>query len=328
MEKRPEPYIAAVVQFGVEAFFQGDDDSAWLEKNRDNMLRWVKFLCEGAEFPAKLLVFPIVTLDGSSARPTPPNRTRFNLVGPLEPILDPLVAACARYGCYLALSVLEEHPALPGDYMHTAVVLDGNGLVLRQPKFIPHTADEIPGVRERFYRYLETVGEDGITSVVETPIGRLAGMLDRDLLIPELGRARAKKNAEVVVHPSLGWPGEVARSQWVSYGDLELGPWHSWPDEDVPFKAMRQTMAYQNCFFLLTANHGYERWQENGKAIIHQGRGGSMIAGPDGRVLAECSQSGEGYAIATIDVTKAAAAREEHGAVTLPIWDIYNLTYR
>jgi predicted amidohydrolase len=304
MTPRPAPYTAAVVQLGRDGLANEETIAEDIARNAANMVKWIRFLCEDTDSPARLIVFPFCSLTGSGRRPVPPGRTPFRLDAPIDPAFDPIVEACARYGCYVSMSVVDELECLDGDFIATGIILSGDGVVLRQPKFQVHGSWELERTLTRYERFVAALGEERINQVVDTPIGRLGGMLDRDLLTPEVGRMRSRAGAEIVVHPSFAWF-----------------------DVDMPFVEMRQSLAFQNCFYLLTANPAFERWTHNGQDVHMPSRGGSMIAGPDGRILASCGE-GEGFAVATIDLQKVADARAGHGQVSLPIWELYGRTYQ
>jgi predicted amidohydrolase len=304
MTQRPPPYTAAVVQLGREGLADENTLDRDIDRNARKMIRWIHFLNTETATPPRLIVFPFCALTGSRPRPVRAGKTPFRLDEPIHPALHQFIEVCRQYDCYVAFSVVDPLECLDGEFIATGIVLNGDGIVLRQPKFQVHGDYEREEKFSQYARFVAALGEERLNQVVDTPIGRLGSMLDRDLLIPEVGRQRARAGAEVVVHPSFNWF-----------------------DVDMPFVEMRQSFAFQNCLFLLTANPAFERWTHEGKEEFHPSRGNSMITGPDGKILARCGE-GEGFALATIDLQKAADARAGHGQVTLPIWQFYSKLYQ
>lgn len=304
MTARPAPYTAAVVQFGQEALNDPDNIGRDMAANAARMVRWIRFLCDGAASPARLIVFPIVSLVGSRHRPMPPTATPVRVDPPHDPVLQPIIEACRAYDCYVSLSVLAPLEGMK-DPIHTGIILGGEGVILRQPKFQPYGHNNRPDMRALYDDYVAVYGADAVTRVVDTPIGRLGSMLDRDMLMPETGRQRAAAGADVIVHPAFAWD-----------------------DTPMPYVALRQAMAFQNHLFILSSVPGFERWTQDGREVFHLSRGQSTIVGPGGEVLACCDYPGEGYALATIDLTRIDAARDANGGVTTPIWEHFEHTYR
>ncbi len=304
MNQRPAPYTAAVVQLGLDGLADEANLARDIARNVQKLVKWIRFLCEETENPPRLIVFPFCSLTGSRKRPVAPAKTSFRMDSPIDPAFDPIVAACAKYGCYVSTSQVDRLECLEGEYLVTGIVLSADGIILRQPKFQVHGDWEVEEKLRQYERFTAALGPERLNNVVDTPIGRLGSMLDRDLLIPEVGRMRSRAGAEVVVHPSFNWF-----------------------DTDMPFVEMRQSLAFQNCFYLLTANPAFERWTQDGQDVNHPSRGNSMITGPDGKILARCGE-GEGFATATIDLQKSADARAGHGQVSLPIWELYAHNYQ
>ena len=301
MSERPS-YRVAVVQAGVAAVTSARYREE-MERNRDALIGWLRLLQEQLSEPPRLVVFPVLAFQGASRRPTAfaPGETGLTLT---DPFFDPLVAACARYQCYLATSCVEKHPAFPGRYFHTGFVLGPEGVVLRQPKVQARSSAQITVLKSFREEYVAALGEAALHAVAETPLGRLGCIVESEQFYPEVLRGLLRNGAEVIVHPNLE------------------------PDPQVPYLALKQARCFENTVYLASAVSAFERWPEDGTVRVWRGRGGSAIVGPAGDVLASCAGGDESVATATIDLAQLDQLRADPRRETLPDWHIYQPLYR
>jgi predicted amidohydrolase len=199
-------------------------------------------------------------------------------------LLDPVIDVCARHGCYVAATVFEAVQELPGRFFHTGFIVGPSGVVLRAPKAQARSAPEVTSLRDMAEQYREVFGLDSICPVVDTPYGKLACAVEKEIYAPEVGRLLAARGAEIVLHPSAAW---VTRHPAAG---PEVGR--------SPEREVRRVTAFSNGFFLLSAHesrvwYGSEsRWSD---AV-------STVTGPDGIELATIGPRAEGAAIATVDL--------------------------
>lgn len=197
-----------------------------------------------------------------------------------QTVFAPIVAACRRHDCYIATSTQESVPQLPGRYFHTGVIVGPEGLILRSPKSQAQSAPE---------EYTKIFGPDSILPVVKTPVGNLACYVEREAEVLEVSRLVAAKGAEIILHVNV-------------------------EHEGTPWMALKQAIAYQCHLFLVTAttsrflyaDHRPEKWPG----------GASTIIGPAGQLIAEKGGTQEGHAVAQLDMSAIAEARQRYGRNT------------
>ncbi|GIW08777.1 MAG: hypothetical protein KatS3mg060_3582 [Dehalococcoidia bacterium] len=300
MPDRPS-YRAAVVQRGTDCVNTADYRAEMIA-NRSAMIDWIRFLQERLADPPKLIVFPVLTFLGASRRPLQyaAGATTLSLD---DPFFDPLIEACRHYGCYVATSCVEKHPAFPGRSFHTGFVLGPSGLVLRQPKVQARSSAAITVLKTFRDEYVAALGEAALHAVAETPIGRLGCIVESEQFYPEVLRGLARNGAEVIVHPNLE------------------------PSPTIPYAALKQARAFENSLYIVSATPAFERWQEDGTSRVWDGHGGSAIVSPEGTLLAGCD-AGETFATATIDLDLLARLRADPRRETTPDWPLYAPLYR
>lgn len=296
-------FIAAVVQRGTHVVTRNGRATEDMAANRDNMVQWIHTLMKQVDTPPRLIVFPVLSFTGASRRRVPFDGTEVQLEFP-SLFLRPLVEVCHQYDCYVATTCVERHPSFPGHRFHTGFILGPDGLVLRQPKVQARSSRGVTVLRAFRDEYAAALGEESVHSVVDTPIGRLAVIVEAEQYVPEVVRALGKRGAEIIVHPNLEIPG------------------------DLPFQAVKQARAFENGVFFVSANAAFERLSDDYGTETYHGRGGSVIIGPDGGVLSRCDFQTEGFATATIDLGALDAARTRHGRETVPTYEMYSTTYR
>jgi predicted amidohydrolase len=295
------PYRAAVVQ---PALLTVRDDATARASQDENARRVAEQIGAIMSFLTprpRLVVWPVLCL-------TSANRGRLGVrMTTIASSLDdarwePIRAACREFDCYFASTLQEAVPEMPGRFFHTGFVLGPEGLELRSPKAQAYSAPEVTALRDIHDEYEAAFGKGSVQPVVATPIGRLGCLVESELLVPETVRVLASKGAEVIIHPSA---------------EHEGGP---------PYAPFRQAIAHANGVYVISAVSGPAE-ANPGAADWAPSAGNSMIVGPEGVIDVELGERAEGFAAATIDPARIAAAREEQSRTTEPAPNLYRGLY-
>jgi predicted amidohydrolase len=305
------PYSAAVVQLPLHGLNDHEAPRAIVQRNAERVARLLDRLVELSDRAPRLVVLPVLALGGIGTalrsrgitRHVDRDEVALNLAD--DPRLDPIREVCARHGLYVASSHVEKHPALPGHLFHTGYIIGPEGLVLRCPKTQAPTSSGITLLRDIAEEYTAAFGPDSILPVAETPIGRLACLVEGEFLIPEAVRTVAKKGAEIVCHPTAQLPGPGR----------------------PPVPAIQQTLAYLNGLYWLSSVPSAEIIEDAAERIEFQFAGGSCIIGPDGALRGHLAGPGEGHAIAEIDLGWLRRLRPEQAKHTAPAANLYRALY-
>src|ERR1700688_963611 len=190
----------------------------------------------------------------------------------------------------LVVSLFERRAA--GVYHNTCAVLDADGSFLGKYRKM-HIPDD-PLYYEKFYF---TPGDLGFKAMT-TSNGKIGTLVCWDQWYPEAARETALRGANTLFYPTaIGWhPSEKAE-----YGEAQYSAWQT----------MQRAHAIANGVFVGAVNrvgHEYGDVQHNG--VMMKGPegaglefwGGSFIADPFGRVIAQASHDKEEILIAEIDV--------------------------
>ena len=168
-----------------------------------------------------------------------------------------------------------------GLYHNTAAILDADGRYLGKYRKM-HIPDD-PQFHEKFYF---TPGDLGFRTW-QTAVGKIGVLICWDQWYPEAARLTAMSGAEILCYPTaIGWlPAEK-----VVYGEGQQAAWQT----------MQRSHAIANgCFVCAVNRAGHEILP--GSTPGHQGIefwGGSFVADPYGRVIAEAGQED---AVLTVD---------------------------
>jgi len=309
--KNTQSYCAAVMQTPLHGVRDTEKNSAWISRNADRIARLTDQLMASSETRPRLVVFPVLSLLGIGSSLfklgiKPPFRIQEISVDLThDPRLDPLRRACEQYRCYIASSCVEKVKGLPHRYFHTGFILGPEGLVLRSPKTQAPTSTGITLLRDYYREYCEHFGRDAVLPVAETPIGNLACLVEGEFLVPEAVRKLRKKGAEIIIHPTAQHGGAG----------------------QPPYMALRQSHAYTNGVYWLSAIPSRETSLLNGKQYEQWFGGGSSIIGPDGSIECELTGKYEGKATALIDPEHLRACRKVQDPRAMPADIIYKDLY-
>ena len=198
-----------------------------------------------------------------------------------EPIPGPTTRSFSELakelGVVIVASLFERRAA--GVYHNTAAVIDADGALLGiyRKMHIP----EDPLYFEKFYF---TPGDTGFRAF-DTRYGRIAALVCWDQWYPEAARLAALAGAQVLFYPTaIGWhPSEKA-----GHG----------PGQHDAWRTIQRAHAIANGVYVAAVNRvGYEGTPEQGLEFW----GGSFVADPFGKLLAEAGHEKEEILIVEID---------------------------
>ena len=209
-----------------------------------------------------------------------------------EPIPGPSTGfyseLAATYQIVLVTSLFERRA--PGLYHNTAVVFDTDGSMAGKYRKM-HIPDD-PAYYEKFYF---TPGDIGFEPI-ETSLGKLGVQVCWDQWYPEGARLMALKGAELLIYPTaIGWESTDTREEQMR----QLGAWIT----------VQRGHAVANGLPVIAVNRvGLEpdtSGQTNG--ILFWGN--SFVAGPQGELIAQASNTEEENLIVEVDMSRSENVR-------------------
>jgi N-carbamoylputrescine amidase len=192
---------------------------------------------------------------------------RFDQAEPIPgPTSDTLGALARELGVVIVASLFERRAA--GLYHNTAVVLDADGRIAGSYRKM-HIPDD-PGYYEKFYF---TPGDLGFAPI-PTRVGRLGVLVCWDQWYPEAARLMTLAGAELLLYPTaIGWDprdsdAEKARQReaWIT---------------------IQRAHAIANGLPVVVANRVGHEPDPSGASAGIEFWGASLVAGPQGEMLAE-----------------------------------------
>ncbi len=194
-----------------------------------------------------------------------------NAVDVPGPLVDVLVAACAQHGVHAAIGVNERERERPGTLYNTLLVLGPDGLLHRHRKLMP-TQHE---------RLFHGIGAGDDLRVVETPAGRLGGLICWENRMPLARYAVYRGGPQIWVAPTAddsdGW---LASMRHVA---IESGAFVVSVPQYIPGSAFGEDFPVP-----VERDRVYGR----GGAAIIEPAWGEIIAGPlydeEGILVADC----------------------------------------
>ncbi|MBO4802128.1 MAG: carbon-nitrogen hydrolase [Bacteroidaceae bacterium] len=209
-----------------------------------------------------------------------------------EPVLGPSTAffgALAREHHIVLVTSLFERRA-PGLYHNTAVVLERDGSIAGVHRKM-HIPDD-PAYYEKFYF---TPGDLGFRPI-ETSVGRLGVQVCWDQWYPEGARLMALAGADILIYPTA-----------IGY-----------ESSDTPEEQARQRQAWQivqrghavaNGLPVVAVNRVGHEPDPSGQTHGIQFWGSSFVAGPQGELLAEASQTDAENLLVEVDLQRSEQVR-------------------
>jgi N-carbamoylputrescine amidase len=202
----------------------------------------------------------------------------FDLAEPIPgPSTDRLSQVAREKKVVIVASVFEKRAQ--GLYHNTAAMIDADGTLLGIYRKM-HIPDD-PLYFEKFYF---TPGDTGFRNF-DTKAGRIATLVCWDQWYPEGARIAAMGGASVLFYPTaIGWhPYEKAE-----FGDAQYDAW----------RTIQRAHAIANGVYVAAVNRtGFEGEGDRGLEFW----GGSFIADPFGRVVAQASHDKEEILLADVD---------------------------
>ncbi|HKN23186.1 MAG TPA: carbon-nitrogen hydrolase [Terracidiphilus sp.] len=209
----------------------------------------------------------------------------FNLAEPIPgPTTNALSALARELGVAIVASLFERRA--PGLYHNTAVTLNSDGKIAGVYRKM-HIPDD-PLYYEKYYF---TLGDLGFQAV-DTSAGRVGTLVCWDQWYPEGARITALQGAEVLFFPTaIGWhPAEKDE-----FGAAQFDAW----------KTMQRAHAIANGVYVAAVNRvGHEQGDVLGNRTSGPGLefwGGSFIADPFGRIVAQAGLDAEEIVLGEID---------------------------
>jgi N-carbamoylputrescine amidase len=199
------------------------------------------------------------------------------------PTTDKLAAISKETGVVIVASIFEKRAA--GIYHNTAVALDSDGSIAGIYRKM-HIPDD-PGFYEKFYF---TPGDLGFKPI-KTSIGTLGILVCWDQWYPEAARLMALAGAELLIYPTaIGWDPKDDDDE----RKRQLDSWIT----------IQRAHAVANGIPVLSCNRtGSESAPNNpDQSIVFWGN--SIIAGPQGEILAQANKAEETVLIADIDMSR------------------------
>ncbi len=206
-----------------------------------------------------------------------------------EPIPGPSTeifgALAKELGVVLVLSLFEKRA--PGLYHNTAVVIEKDGTIAGRYRKM-----HIPDYYEKFYF---TPGDLGFEPI-RTSVGKLGVLVCWDQWYPEAARLMAMKGAELLIYPTaIGWESSDTEEE----KKRQLGAWVT----------VQRGHAVANGLPVVTVNRVGHEVDPSGQTNGIRFWGNSFVAGPQGELLAELSNSDEEIRIVEIDKTRSENVR-------------------
>ena len=208
------------------------------------------------------------------------------------PTTQALAPVARELGVVLIASLFEKRAR--GLYHNTAAVFDSDGTL----KGI-YRKMHIPDDPLYYEKYYFTPGDLGFKAV-DTCVSRIGTLVCWDQWYPEGARITALQGANVLFYPTaIGWHPDEKKE----FGHAQHDAWHT----------IQRSHAIANGVFVAAVNRvGHETGDIRGNAATGKGLefwGGSFLADPFGRVLAQASHDKEEILVAEVDLKLLEATR-------------------
>ncbi|WP_296259169.1 carbon-nitrogen hydrolase [uncultured Phocaeicola sp.] len=209
-----------------------------------------------------------------------------------EPIPGPSTGfyseIASAYNIVLVTSLFERRA--PGLYHNTAVVFDADGSIAGKYRKM-HIPDD-PAYYEKFYF---TPGDLGFEPI-QTSIGKLGVQVCWDQWYPEGARLMALKGAELLIYPTaIGWESTDTKEEKLR----QIGAWMT----------VQRGHAVANGLPVIAVNRVGLEPDPSGQTHGIQFWGNSFVAGPQGELLAQASNTEEENLVVDIDMDRSEKVR-------------------
>jgi nitrilase len=187
------------------------------------------------------------------------------------PLVDKLVGACAEHGVHCAIGINERELDRPGTLYNALLLIGPTGVLAKHRKLMP-TQHE---------RLFHGIGAGGDLDAIETPLGRVGGLICWENRMPLARYAVYRTGPQIWVAPTAddsdGW---LASMRHIA---IESGAYVISVPQYIPRSAFPEDFPAKL--------PDYEVFGRGGAAVIEPAEG-DVIAGPlydqEGIVMAEC----------------------------------------
>jgi len=191
-------------------------------------------------------------------------------------------------GVVLVLSLFEKRAT--GLYHNTAVVIEKDGTIAGKYRKM-HIPDD-PAYYEKFYF---TPGDLGFEPI-QTSIGKLGVLVCWDQWYPEAARLMAMAGAELLIYPTaIGWESSDTDEE----KNRQLNAWIT----------VQRGHAVANGLHVLSCNRTGHEPDPSGNTNGIQFWGNSFVAGPQGELLTQASNTNEENIVLEIDMKRSENVR-------------------
>ena len=191
-------------------------------------------------------------------------------------------------GVVLVLSLFEKRA--PGLYHNTAVVIEKDGIIAGKYRKM-HIPDD-PAYYEKFYF---TPGDLGFQPI-QTSLGKLGVLVCWDQWYPEAARLMALAGAEILIYPTaIGWESTDTQDE----KERQKNAW----------MLSQQGHAIHNGLNVIAVNRVGHELDPSGQTGGIQFWGSSFVAGPQGELLAQASDSQEENIVLQINLQRSEEVR-------------------
>ena len=213
----------------------------------------------------------------------------FDLAEPIPgPSTDFFGALAAKHNIVLVTSLFERRA--PGLYHNTAVVLERNGSIAGIQRKM-HIPDD-PAYYEKFYF---TPGDLGFQPI-KTSVGNLGVQVCWDQWYPEGARLMALAGADILIYPTaIGYESSDTHEEQAR--------------QRQAWQLVQRGHAVANGLPVIAVNRVGHEPDPSGQTRGIQFWGTSFVAGPQGELLAEASQTQEENLIVDIDLHRSEQVR-------------------
>ncbi len=209
-----------------------------------------------------------------------------------EPIMGPSTAfysgLASGYKIVLVTSIFEKRA--PGLYHNTAVVYDTDGSIAGKYRKM-HIPDD-PAYYEKFYF---TPGDLGFQPI-QTSLGKLGVQVCWDQWYPEGARLMALRGADILIYPTaIGWESSDTEEE----KKRQLDAWI----------ISQRGHAVANGLPVVAVNRVGHEPDPSGQTNGIQFWGNSFVAGPQGEILAQASNTEEQNIVVEVDMERSENVR-------------------
>lgn len=257
------------------------------EDRQTNLDFSIEKIHEAAAAGADLAVLPELHLGPYFCQNEDHNN--FSLAQPIPgPTTEILSVVAKKLGIVIVSTIFEERA--PGLYHNTAVVFDKDGSIAGKYRKM-HIPDD-PGFYEKYYF---TPGDIGFKPI-QTSIGKLGVLVCWDQWFPEAARLMALAGAELLIYPTaIGWdPRDTPEEH-----KRQLDAWIT----------IQRSHAVANGIPVISCNRiGFEKAPDSETGINFWGN--SFIAGPQGEIINQASESEMKLLISTLEKSRIERVRQ------------------